>query len=664
MSSRTGSEPRRELAQASLRYVESVFIADTPHYFMISLQNLAMSYGARDLFEKVSLQLNEGVRYGITGANGSGKSTLLRLIAGREHASEGKIDIQKGVRIAFLEQNLPVGESETAIEIVVGGDEILTQALRERENADADPVHAGEIEEIIRSREGYRADAEAARLLSGLGLPDEVHTIPARSLSGGQMMRVLIARALFAKGEVLLFDEPTNHLDMPGIQWLENFLLHEFDGMLLLITHDRGFLSALSEQILDVDYKTITLFNMGYKRFVGARTLAAEQKEREADAAKKKIAELTEFIDRFKAKASKARQAQSRVKQVEKIEIPEIIASSRRKPSFFFNYERESGRDVLNVHNAAMEFGALKLFSAAEMQLRKQDKVAIVGPNGHGKTTLLKIIAGELTPTVGTVHFGHEVRLGYYAQVHEDLRKLADPMHEHLHNLHPQKAIKEVRTALGHMLFEGDEQKKSLKALSGGEMARYVFADLMLRKPNFLVLDEPTNHLDIEGIEALEEALQKYQGTVLMVSHDRAFIRRVCTRVFELKNGTLSELLSGVDALDSLEDTADEKTASKRKSGVDGMNTTNAKESNLSYDERKRLKSEAGKTQTQIKRLEESIAAHEKTLKDLDALFANGEDLAKLTPEEIRAKSENRAETQKALDAALELWEKTHAASV
>jgi len=618
---------------------------------MISLQNLSMSYGARDLFEKVSLQLNPGVRYGITGANGSGKSTLLKILAKRENATEGKIDVQKGTRIAYLEQDLPVGETQTAIQIVIEGDEILARALKERDAADTDPMHAGEIEETIQSRDGYRAESEAARLLAGLGLPDEVHTIPALKLSGGQLMRVLIARSLFAKGEVLLLDEPTNHLDMPGIAWLENFILYEFTGMLMLITHDRGFLSALSEQILDVDYKTITLFNMNYKRFVGARTLAAEQKEREAEAAKKKIAELTEFIDRFKAKASKARQAQSRVKQVEKIEVPEIIPSSRRKPSFFFNYEREPGRDVLNVHGVSMGFTEELLFENAEFLLRKGDKAAIIGPNGHGKTTLLKIIANELKQKAGTVHFGHEVRIGYYAQVHSELRKLNEPMHEHLHLLHPQKAVKDVRTALGHMLFEGDEQKKKLSALSGGEMARYVFADLMLQKPNLLILDEPTNHIDIEGIEALEIALKNYKGTVLMVSHDRAFIKATCTRVFELKSGSLTELMRGVDAIGAaLDETPAEPTGrQKAEAALD--------ESQSSYDERKRQKSEAGKQQTRLKNLEQTIASHENKIAELDGLFGDGSRVQQLTPDDLRVKSQERASLQKELDARVAEWE-------
>ncbi|MBN8220768.1 MAG: ABC-F family ATP-binding cassette domain-containing protein [Spirochaetes bacterium] len=626
---------------------------------MISLQNLGMSYGERDLFTKVSLQLNEGVRYGITGANGSGKSTLLKIIAGRDIPTEGKIDIQKGTRIAYLEQNLPLESGETAIQIVVAGDEILAKALAERDNPNADPAHAGEVEEIIMSREGYRAESEAARLLSGLGLPDEVHNIPANKLSGGQLMRVLLARSLFAKGEVLLLDEPTNHLDMPGIKWLENFILYEFQGMLLLITHDRGFLSALSEQILDVDYKTITIFNMNYNRFVGARTLAAEQKEREAEAAKKKIAELTEFIDRFKAKASKARQAQSRVKQVEKIEVPEIIPSSRRKPSFNFRYERESGRDVLNVHNVAMQFTDTPLFTGAEFLLRKGDKAAIIGPNGHGKTTLLKIIAGELKALEGTVQFGHEARMGYYAQVHEELRKLGEPLHEHLHQLHREKAVKDVRGSLGLMLFEGDEQKKKLSALSGGEMARFVFADLMLQKPNFLILDEPTNHLDIEGIEALEEALANYAGTVLMVSHDRSFIKRVCTRVFELKNGGLRELNAGVRALDGLEDAPEQPAPTARQKAEAAVQA----ESNGSYDERKKQKSDAGKMQTRIKKLEEAIASHEATIAELDALFADGARVQALSPEDIRLKSEQRSEQQQQLDAKVAEWESLVATS-
>ena len=629
---------------------------------MISLQNIGMSYGERDLFTGVSLQLNENTRYGITGANGSGKSTLLKILARRDQPSEGKIDIQKGTRIAYLEQNLPLDSGETAIQIVIGGDEILAKALAERDKPDADPAHAGEIEEIIMSREGYRAESEAARLLSGLGLPDEVHNIPANKLSGGQLMRALLARSLFAKGEVLLLDEPTNHLDMPGIKWLENYILNEFQGTLLLITHDRGFLSALSEQILDVDYKTITIFNMNYNRFVGARTLAAEQKEREAEAAKKKIAELTEFIDRFKAKASKARQAQSRVKQVEKIEVPEIIPSSRRKPSFNFRYERESGRDVLNVHNVAMQFTDTPLFTGAEFLLRKGDKAAIIGPNGHGKTTLLKIIAGELKPIAGTVQFGHEVRMGYYAQVHEELRKLGEPLHEHLHQLHHQKAVKDVRGSLGLMLFEGDEQKKKLSALSGGEMARFVFADLMLQKPNFLVLDEPTNHLDIEGIEALEDALVAYQGTVLMVSHDRAFIKKVCTRVFELKNGTLKELNAGVRALDSLDESEDkpEPTARQKAEAAvakEKADAASAAPVQLSYDERKRLKSEASKAQSRVKRLEDTIAQHEKSIAAMDALFADGDKLQSLGAEEIRLKTQERATLQKQLEEAMAEWE-------
>ena len=629
---------------------------------MISLQNVGMSYGERDLFTGVSLQLNENTRYGITGANGSGKSTLLKILARRDQPSEGKIDIQKGTRIAYLEQNLPLDSGETAIQIVIAGDEILAKALAERDNPNADPAHAGEVEEIIMSREGYRAESEAARLLSGLGLPDEVHNIPANKLSGGQLMRALLARSLFAKGEVLLLDEPTNHLDMPGIKWLENYILNEFQGTLLLITHDRGFLSALSEQILDVDYKTITIFNMNYTRFVGARTLAAEQKEREAEAAKKKIAELTEFIDRFKAKASKARQAQSRVKQVEKIEVPEIIPSSRRKPSFNFRYERESGRDVLNVHGVGMQFTETPLFTGAEFLLRKGDKAAIIGPNGHGKTTLLKIIAGELKPIAGTVQFGHEVRMGYYAQVHEELRKLGEPLHEHLHQLHHQKAVKDVRGSLGLMLFEGDEQKKKLSALSGGEMARFVFADLMLQKPNFLVLDEPTNHLDIEGIEALEDALVAYQGTVLMVSHDRAFIKKVCNRVFELKNGTLKELNAGVRALDAMEDSEDKPEPTARQKAEAAMEkekaeAVSAAATTLSYEERKRLKSEASKAQSRIKRLEDTIAQHEKSIASIDALFADGDKLQSLGAEEIRLKTQERATLQKQLEETMAEWE-------
>lgn len=630
---------------------------------MISLQNLGMSYGARVLFTGVSLRLNENSKYGITGANGSGKSTLLRLIAGREQPSEGTIDIAKGARIAFLEQNLPVAKDDTPISIVIGGNAVLAQALQQRENPDLDPIHAGEIEEIIHVHDGYRASAEAARILAGLGLPPEFHNTPAQQLSGGQMMRVLIARALFARGDVLLLDEPTNHLDLPGMVWLEKFLVSEFRGTLLLITHDRGFLSAIAEQILDVDYRTITLYNMNYRRFATARIIAAEQKEREAESAKRKIAELQEFVERFRAKASKARQAQSRVKQIERIEIPEIIPSSRRKPAFFFRYEREPGRDVLNLRHVAMRFASkhgnfVELFCNVALQLRRGDKAAIVGPNGHGKTTLLKIIAGALSPTNGTVHFGHEVKMGYYAQVHDELRQLQMPMHEYLHDQHPEKPIKEVRTALGWMLFEGDEQKKKLTALSGGEMARLVFADLILQKPNFLILDEPTNHLDIEGIEALEQALLDYSGTILMVSHDRAFIQNVCNRVFELKNGNLQEHVSGISALDAAPEIAGGNSPRPPADSTPNANTSTSLPEKLPYEERKRLRSEAGKLQTRINKLEQEIAALEKEIAESDALFADGARLQTLNAEELRRESEKRACRQNLLEEKITEWEK------
>jgi ABC-type multidrug transport system ATPase subunit len=300
-----------------------------------------------------------------------------------------------------------------------------------------------------------------------------------------------------------------------------------------------------------------------------------------------------------------------------------------------------------------MQFTDTPLFQGAEFLLRKGDKAAIVGPNGHGKTTLLKIIAGELKPITGTVQFGHEVRMGYYAQVHEELRKLGEPLHEHLHQLHHQKAVKDVRGSLGLMLFEGDEQKKKLSALSGGEMARFVFADLMLQKPNFLVLDEPTNHLDIEGIEALEDALAAFEGTVLMVSHDRAFIKKVCNRVFELKDGTLQELNAGVRALDGMDGSEEVKPLTARQKAE----AAHVADTNSNYNDRKKQKSDAGKAQTRVKKLEQEIAQHESLINELDALFGDGDRLQTMAPDELRAKTEERAKLQKELEERLAEWE-------
>jgi len=619
---------------------------------MISLNNAGIGYGARELFSKVSLQLNSGTRYAVAGANGAGKSTLLKLIAQKEHLTDGEISIQKGARIAYLDQELTFDESISALDVAVSGNYELWHYLEKKKKllADPDANHSeiGDLEDEILTHGGATAASDAGRILAGLGLPHQLHELEFRLLSGGQKMRALLARALYANPDILLLDEPTNHLDIVGIRWLENFLKHQFKGMLLLISHDRLFIAHIVDAVLDVDYKTITLFNMSFTRFQSARTLAAEQKLREVESAKKKIAEMQEFVDRFKAKASKARQAQSRVKQIEKIEIPEIVESSRRFPKFRFDFNRTPGRDILIANNLSKAFSEKKLFSNIEFGLHKGDKAAIIGPNGHGKSTLLRIIAGDMTPDQGTHRFGHETHVGYYAQEHGQLRKYDTPLHEWLSERHRQEPIKNVRQTLGMMLFSGDDAKKKISHLSGGELARLVFADILIRKPNFLILDEPTNHLDIEAIEALETALAEYQGTVLMVSHDREFIRKISNRIFKLDSGQFQEILPSAF---KDEFNADQSDASQ---GKNSNGNANAEPND--YEQRKKQKSETLKQQTRLKNLENEIAQHENKIAQIDSTLSDSERLLSMSPVQIRELSESRLKLQADLDGKLAAW--------
>ena len=508
---------------------------------MITVSNLEKSFGDQTLFRGVSLQLSEGSRYGLVGANGSGKSTLLRILAGDTPPSEGTVSIPRRARLGLLHQDHFEYEVVPILDVVLMGNRELWEALVVKQEvleqaADHfDSERYSAAEEVVLRHDGYSVEARAAEILEGLGIPTAVHREPLSTLSGGFKLRVLLAQTLAADPDVLLLDEPTNHLDILSIRWLEKFL-QEFEGTAVVISHDHRFLDNVSTHILDVDYETVTLYAGGYTRFQAAKREERERKEIEITRREREIADHQAFVDRFRAKASKARQAQSRIKRIEKIEIERLPQSSRRWPTFRFRQRRASGKVALTARGISKAFGDLQVLSDVTLEVKRGDRLAVLGPNGIGKSTLLKILVGQLDPDAGEVEWGYETYPGWFAQDHrEQLGDGRQTAESWLWDASPGEGIGFVRGQLGLVLFSGDEALKPVGKLSGGEAARLVFARLAVEKPNVLVLDEPTNHFDLEAIESLVEGLAEFDGTVILVSHDRWFVSEVADRILEIR---------------------------------------------------------------------------------------------------------------------------------
>ena len=516
---------------------------------MISASNLAKSYGDRTLFAGVSFQLNAGERYGLVGANGSGKTTLLLILSDDLEASEGTVSRPKRLRVGVLRQDQFIHEARDILEVALMGNPELWGAMVEKEaivaTADThfDADRFAELEETVQRHDGYAAESRAATILEGLGIPARVHRDPMSTLSGGFKLRVLLAQVLATAPDILLLDEPTNHLDILAIRWLETFM-RDFAGLLVVISHDHRFLDNVTTNILDVDYETVLSYRGNYTAFVEAKRAERERRIKEITARKREIAHHQQFVDRFRAKASKARQAQSRVRLIEKRAnaLEELPESSRRYPTFRFEQKRASGRDVLTIKGVKKAYGDNAVLHGVDLLVQKGDRLAIIGPNGIGKSTLLKIVMGEETADAGSVEWGYETHPGYFAQnFQEQFKTLTGTAEEWVWNCCADRDIGFVRGRMAQMLFSGDDVKKRLRALSGGEAARLIFSRLTIGKPNVLVLDEPTNHLDLESIEALVEGLKAYPGTLILVSHDRWLVGQLATRIVEIKSGGIRD---------------------------------------------------------------------------------------------------------------------------
>ncbi|MCX7118149.1 MAG: ABC-F family ATP-binding cassette domain-containing protein [Legionellales bacterium] len=505
---------------------------------MIALNQIGMTYGQKLLFCDVSLNLNTGCRYALVGANGCGKSTFFKLLTGEEELSLGDIIIPNDATIGWLQQDQFRYEDTLISQVVLQGRPKLWAALQERETMlaeeswdDAKGFRFAELEEVILHDHGYQASAEIGAILEGLGIENKYHEQPLKTLSGGFKLRVLLARTLFQNPSILLLDEPTNHLDILSIQWLEKYLKKEFSGLLVFISHDISFIDHLADHILDIDYGEIRKYSGKYQQFLTEKALLEEQKAVEKKSAEEKIAHMQKFVDRFGATASKASLARSRMKMIEKIELPDVLHSSRVAPKFVFSPKRASAKQVCKVKDLSKSYQEKTLFESLQFDIHRGDRVAILGANGRGKSTLIKMLVGQVQPDEGQITWGNEVRVGYFSQESHDLLNHSISalrwLTEHVSGCNDQQ----IRQVLGQMLFKKEEVDKDILSLSGGEAARLLLASLILEAPNVLIFDEPTNHMDIETIDALSKALCHYTGTLIVVSHNRYFIESFANHI-------------------------------------------------------------------------------------------------------------------------------------
>ncbi len=526
---------------------------------MISTANITMQFGAKPLFENVSVKFGNGNRYGLIGANGCGKSTFMKILGGELQPSSGQVMIDTNDRLGKLRQDQFAFEEHTVLDTVIMGHTELAEVKAERdriysqpEMSEEDGMRVADLEMKFAEMDGYTAEARAGDLLLGLGIPEEQHAGPMTAVAPGWKLRVLLAQALFSDPDVLLLDEPTNHLDIHTIRWLENILVARSSTM-IIISHDRHFLNSVCTHMADLDYGELRLFPGNYDEYMTAATAARERLHADNAKKKKEIAELQSFVSRFSANASKAKQATSRARQIDKIQLEEVKPSSRVSPYIRFEQTKKLHRQAVTVEGLGKSFEDLTLFQDLNLQIEAGERVAIIGPNGIGKTTLLRCLAGDLNADSGTVKWAEAAELGYFAQDHS--HDFADDMI--LFDWMAQWTAdgeQAVRAALGRMLFSNDEVKKSVKVISGGEQGRMLFGKLTLTKPNVLLLDEPTNHLDMESIESLNLALENYPGTLIFVSHDREFVSSLATRILEITpqgirdfSGSYDDYLRSID---------------------------------------------------------------------------------------------------------------------
>lgn len=516
---------------------------------MITLQKITKKVGPRILFEEVTVTFNSGCRYGLTGPNGAGKSTLLKIIMGSEEATSGSVNLPR--RVGFLKQNIEQFRDNRVIDVVIMGNQRLWSALSERdrlyeeEMTDEVGIRLGELEEIINEEDGYSAEGEAEKLLKGMEISPNLHEEKMSAIPTDRQFRVLLCQALFGNPQALLLDEPTNHLDLSSIGWLETFL-HQYQGTLIVISHDRHFLNAVTTHIADIDYETVIIYPGNYDEMLVTKTSIRERTEAENKSKEKKVAQLKEFVAKFGA-GTRASQVQSRLREIDKLEPQELKKSNIQRPYIrFYPPEKQSGQVIFKVADLSKSYGSQRVIHRFTADIVRGDKIGLVGNNGKGKTTLLKLLAGVLPRDEGSIEIGHQVQIGYFPQNHSELINKESQLtaFDWLKARREGVYDQDVRSIMGKMLFSGEDAFKLVSHLSGGETARLILGGMMLCNYNVLILDEPNNHLDLEAVSALAWALQDFKGTVLIASHDRDLLSHATNKIISFEDHT-PRLFSG-----------------------------------------------------------------------------------------------------------------------
>ena len=520
---------------------------------MISANNISLRVGKKALFEDVNIKFTEGNCYGLIGANGAGKSTFLKILSGQLEPTSGDIAITPGQRLSFLQQDHFKYDEYTVLDTVIMGNARLYQIMKEKEAiymkedfTDEDGIKAAELEGEFATMNGWEAESDAENLLNGLGIGTEFHYAQMSTLLGAQKVKVLLAQALFGNPDILLLDEPTNHLDLDAIAWLEEFLIN-FENTVIVVSHDRYFLNKVCTQIADIDYGKIQLYAGNYDFWVESSQLIIKQMKEANRKKEEKIKELQEFIQRFSANASKSKQATSRKRALEKIQLDDIKPSSRKYPYIDFRPAREIGNEVLTVEHLSKTIDGEKILDDISFILGREDKVALVGPNERAKTVLFKILAGEMEPDEGSYKWGLTTTQSYFPKDNSAEFANDDTIVEWLTQYSPEKDVTYVRGFLGRMLFAGEDGVKKVKVLSGGEKVRCMLSKLMISGANVLMLDEPTDHLDMESIDALNRGMIKFPGVMIFSSRDHQIVQTTANRIMESINGKLIDKITTYD---------------------------------------------------------------------------------------------------------------------
>lgn len=642
---------------------------------MIQLDSISKHFGGRTLFEDLSWQLRPGKRIGLVGANGAGKTTLFKILSGEEQCDDGRLVIPRNAKVGLLPQS--VGE-------MVGGtvwsrmlearqdlldQEVALQELRNALSKAKDPIEIerladklGEDEDRFQREGGYELHIDAKAILNGMGFPDDRFDWAVETLSGGWRMRLVLAQLLLQRPSVLLMDEPTNHLDVPSLEWLEGFL-QGYDGTVVIISHDRYFLNRLVDEIASLEQGQLFIQPGNFDDYITSREQRLEQREHLQTQQDKEIEHLESFVRRFGAKASKARQAQSRVKQLDKLKAERVeLQSDTRDISIRFPDSKKSGRSILKLSDVHKAYGDNVVYDGLDLEIERGERIALVGPNGQGKSTLLKMFAGVESPDKGEVAQGYNVEIGYFAQHHIEGLDLDHSILEAMQAAATNESFPRCRSILGAFLFSGDTVEKKISVLSGGEKHRVALAQLLLKPTNVLLLDEPTNHLDMESRAVLEEALIAYEGTVIFVSHDRGFINNVATKVTHIADRQAREYFGDYEnySRKRAEERAEEarKKAEAERASAEPQALSKRDERRRAAELRKKINKRIGDTKKKVEKLEKRIEALEEEKEQLETKLADVEFYQKGDPDEFTKVTRRFQHLKEELESAYAQWEK------